>query len=862
VEGDVLLLTTIAGEERPGLVLSGIGDGRHGFDIALGDELLPEGRHVLHLRCAETGAPVPGSPVTIEGPSRAASADAETDGVAAPARRKAARNGAAEPAGETVSVPGIRPALGSDPLGELARRDEALPAKFRAHLDEVSDVEISGWIMQRDEPSHRCVVALKEGERVLVRTIASRFRPDLAAAGVGDGCHAFSLAMPRSLLDGEDHLLEVVEQGTSTSLTGEPIRWRFAGRGVAASPRTSDLSKNLPQSEAIEGHVDLSSYDIASDAPPPLKTEDGFIDFYGYHSVAGGWLFCGWAPQSCGPEHLSERMTAHFERGEVSGKAMCAGYPRDDLKDRGDGAVIFIEGSGRPLGGLSSILVETDDLRRGLCPSAAIQHLREQELIDRLRTILAGSDPSAQRDALLAILARKPYSGTDTIANLSDRVFLEIDEAIFCQPDGLLLLGWFLAKPGAVRQIRLRCGTLMTQLDFKNSLWLDRPDVLSTVGVEYGFDESRCGFIAFLPHSVNAGHRPYIEVETNRHEVGFRTVPAPKLDGMTAIKRVLESFDVRFLDVPTAYDGVIGPALQLLNRNRLKTRPSVSALDFGTVPTNPRFSVIVPLYGRIDFVEYQFAIFAAHPPSRDVEFIYVLDDPPKRREAQFLFDSIYKRFRIPFRAVMLDRNVGFAPANNIGLTFAHGKFVCFLNSDVFPGTPDWLERLADGLAAHADIGAIGPLLLYEDGSVQHQGMSFKQLNEFGGWFFAHHPGKGLHPLRTSGLHRCISITGACMLMDRSLAEEIGGFDEAYVIGDFEDTDLCLKLHQRHLGCAVDLGTHLFHLERVSQARPGVSGRMNLTLYNAWLHQRRWAAVIANPSTVSVTANVPLAVSPS
>ena len=67
VEGDVLLLTTIAGEERPGLVLSGIGDGRHGFDIALGDELLPEGRHVLHLRCAETGAPLPGSPVTIEG---------------------------------------------------------------------------------------------------------------------------------------------------------------------------------------------------------------------------------------------------------------------------------------------------------------------------------------------------------------------------------------------------------------------------------------------------------------------------------------------------------------------------------------------------------------------------------------------------------------------------------------------------------------------------------------------------------------------------------------------------------------------------------------------------------------------------
>jgi GT2 family glycosyltransferase len=296
--------------------------------------------------------------------------------------------------------------------------------------------------------------------------------------------------------------------------------------------------------------------------------------------------------------------------------------------------------------------------------------------------------------------------------------------------------------------------------------------------------------------------------------------------------------------VPRAYDRIIGPAVELLNKSRLKARPQVAALDFGTVPTDPEFSVIIPLYGRIDFVEYQLALFSAHPPSRGFEFIYVLDDPPKRRDAQFLFTSIYERFRIPFRALLLDRNVGFAPANNVGLQHARGKYICFLNSDAFPGTPDWLERLAATLAAHPDLGAVGPLLLYEDGSIQHQGMSFRKLTEFGGWHFGHHPGKGLQLGASGGLQKCISITGACMLMERALAERLHGFDEAYAIGDFEDSDLCLRLYRMGLACAVDLDVHLYHLERKSQAGSARNWRMNLTLYNAWFHERRWARAIA------------------
>ena len=73
---------------------------------------------------------------------------------------------------------------------------------------------------------------------------------------------------------------------------------------------------------------------------------------------------------------------------------------------------------------------------------------------------------------------------------------------------------------------------------------------------------------------------------------------------------------------------------------------------------------------------------------------------------------------------------------------------------------------------------------------------------------------------------------------------MGGFDEIYAIGDFEDTDLCLKLQAVGYRCVVDPSVHLYHLERKSQASSASAWRLNLTIYNAWQHQRRWANSIA------------------
>ncbi|GAA0576306.1 hypothetical protein GCM10009416_13720 [Craurococcus roseus] len=576
---------------------------------------------------------------------------------------------------------------------------------------------------------------------------------------------------------------------------------------------------------------------------PAAQTQDGFVDFFGYAAAAGGWLFCGWSAERWGDGDGA--VAAHFEQARVTAEAFTCWHERPDLGGAGTGLVAFLKVPGRAVGNFRGLEVRVGERRLRLPANRPLVHLRESELLPRARQLLLAAE-GGQRSRLLGLLSRRPYLGHDTLADLPVPVQFEVDETVLAPPDGLALVGWMLDPTESVAAVRVRSGALASEPLSERWLRTARPDVVEDVGARLGVTDPRCGFVAYAPACMGESAAPlHVEVELKGGEVGYKGLPAPKLRGNAAVKRVLESVRLAQDEIAPAFDRVLGPPLVAINRARLAGPRPRAVVQFGEPNPEPVCSAIVPLYGRMDFVLYQLALLSAQDDFAAHELIYVLDEPARKQELLDLAHSAHRRFGVPFRVVALEENLGYGPANNVGLAHARGEFVCFLNSDVMPDGPGWLDRMVEGLRADPSLGVVGARLLFEDGTVQHDGMAFERLPQFGDWPFPMHPGKGRLPRGAApALAEAEAVTGACMVLRADLARELGGFDEDFAIGDFEDTDLCLRIRRKGLRCAVDRGVRLYHLERQSQVTPDRMWRFHVTLLNAWTHTRRWFPEVA------------------
>ena len=299
------------------------------------------------------------------------------------------------------------------------------------------------------------------------------------------------------------------------------------------------------------------------------------------------------------------------------------------------------------------------------------------------------------------------------------------------------------------------------------------------------------------------------------------------------------------------FDRILGDPISAAVSRMAAPKPAALVKQFGSFPPEVDVSIIVPIYGRHDFIRYQMARFHADTEFTRIDLIYVIDDPDILGPVMELAAWVYELYGLPFRVVSYNRNLGFAGANNLGAEFATAPLLLLLNSDVIPQQPGWVGSLAASLD-DAEVGAVGPLLQFYDGSVQHAGMAPNESPVYPGFIFNGHPGKGGHWAGSDEPFEVPLLTAACLMLRTADYHSIGGFDEGYVIGDFEDSDMCLKLRHRGLKLMLNPGPRLYHLERQSQNLQEISSyRHLLTLYNGWRYTKKiMNGEIANPKEVA------------
>ena len=150
-------------------------------------------------------------------------------------------------------------------------------------------------------------------------------------------------------------------------------------------------------------------------------------------------------------------------------------------------------------------------------------------------------------------------------------------------------------------------------------------------------------------------------------------------------------------------------------------------------------------------------------------------------------------------------------------------FVLFLNNDVEATQDGWVDRLRR-LAARPDVGAVGPLLMYVDRTVQHAGVvlgfndSAEHALKFQSVFLDKHGRRNLgYNCALSSVRDYSAVTAACLMMRRHVFDGVGGFDEQFGIG-FNDTDLCLRVGQSGLRILYDGATILYHYESATRSQ--------------------------------------------
>jgi GT2 family glycosyltransferase len=122
-------------------------------------------------------------------------------------------------------------------------------------------------------------------------------------------------------------------------------------------------------------------------------------------------------------------------------------------------------------------------------------------------------------------------------------------------------------------------------------------------------------------------------------------------------------------------------------------------------------------------------------------------------------------------------------------------------------------------AQRSEVGAVGARLVYPDGSLQHGGVVLG-LGGVAGHLL---PGLPAGDTRFALWDRVVrpysAVTGACLLVRRSVFDEVGGFDPAYAIA-FNDVDFCLRLRRAGYRVLYTPHAELVHYESVSR---GLSG---------------------------------------
>jgi len=197
----------------------------------------------------------------------------------------------------------------------------------------------------------------------------------------------------------------------------------------------------------------------------------------------------------------------------------------------------------------------------------------------------------------------------------------------------------------------------------------------------------------------------------------------------------------------------------------------------------------------------------------------------------------YKRARRTLHLLRNDHNAGTSTARNQGIETSAGGHVVFLDNDMTVGDRKWLSKLRAVLDSASSIGIVVPKLVFADspGVIQCAGGAVSRTGRV--QFIGR--GEPADDPRFNERREVQFGISACMMVKRSLLDDVGAFDEAFNPVQFEDVDLCYRARSEGYKVLYEPSVTMLHDESATTAGSPEFNNPYIVIKHGLLFKERW-----------------------
>lgn len=227
----------------------------------------------------------------------------------------------------------------------------------------------------------------------------------------------------------------------------------------------------------------------------------------------------------------------------------------------------------------------------------------------------------------------------------------------------------------------------------------------------------------------------------------------------------------------------------------------------------PKVSILIPTRNCLELLRKCILSIRSHTRYVNYEIVVIdnmSDDPALHQYMR------HEQAGNNLNVIRYEKPFNHSDMNNMAINSVHTNWVVLMNNDVEILSDRWLEQLVATAQIDDSIAAIGGLLLYPNGTVQHSGILLGIRSVAG------HAHKYMDPQdygyfgRLQALQEYSGITSALSLIRKSAFVQVGGFNSVRYPTSFNDVDLCIRLKQHGFRCIYNPMVRATHHELKSR----------------------------------------------